>query len=159
MAAINTTFGFKDEISQAIALLNNSLTTLNKTLSAMTGQMSGANGAIDAVRQSSESAANGINGFNSKVFNLNQAVSLFHSVKGAVDSVTASVGEMNAAYTFQITQENKLATVMRSRMKASEEQIQSVKDYASELQKAGVIGDEVQLAGALRCSERSWAAR
>ncbi len=148
MAAINTTFGFKDQITQNLSLLNNALTQLNNTLSAMKGQMSTANSAIEKVSESSQKAADGVGGISAKMLNFNAAVGIFHSVKGAVDSVTASIGEMSAAYNFQMTQENKLATVMRSRMKASEEQIQSVKNYASALQSGGVIGDEVQLAGA-----------
>lgn len=148
MAAINTTFGFKDQITQNLSLLNNALTQLNNTLSAMKGQMSTANSAIEKVSESSQKAADGVGGISSKMLNFNAAVGIFHSVKGAVDSVTASIGEMSAAYNFQMTQENKLETVMRSRMKATQEQIQSVKDYASVLQSGGVIGDEVQLAGA-----------
>jgi hypothetical protein len=37
---------------------------------------------------------------------------------------------------------------MRNTMGAREEDIQSIKDLCSEQQKLGVIGDEVQLAGA-----------
>jgi hypothetical protein len=36
---------------------------------------------------------------------------------------------------------------MRNTTNATDEQIQSVKDLASELQGLGVVGDEVQLAG------------
>lgn len=41
-------------------------------------------------------------------------------------------------------------TVMRQRMGATDEEIQSIKDLASAQQKIGVIGDEVQLSGALQ---------
>jgi hypothetical protein len=52
------------------------------------------------------------------------------------------------AYKIQTEAETKLETVMRQRMGATDESIQSVKDYASALQNVGVVGDEVQLAGA-----------
>ncbi len=148
MAQINTTFGFKDQMTQGLSLLNQTLTSMNKTLSSMQSQMNGANQAIDEVRKSSEAAAGSVSGLSSGLLTFNAAIGVFNSVKGAVDSVTASISEMSAAYNFQMTQENKLATVMRARMGATEEQIQSVKDYASALQNSGVIGDEVQLAGA-----------
>lgn len=148
MAQINTTFGFKDQITQNLSLLNNVLTQMNRTLGEMKGQMGNANQAINNVAQSSERAANSVGGISSKLVNFNMATQVFRTVKGAVDSVTESIGEMSAAYNYQMTQENKLETVMKSRMKASREQIQSIKDYASELQTGGVIGDEVQLAGA-----------
>ena len=148
MAQINTTFGFKDQITQNLSLLNNVLTQMNRTLGEMKGQMGNANQAINNVAQSSERAANSVGGISSKLVNFNMATQVFRTVKGAVDSVTESIGEMSAAYNYQMTQENKLETVMKTRMKASKEQIQSIKDYASDLQKGGVIGDEVQLAGA-----------
>lgn len=52
------------------------------------------------------------------------------------------------SYDYQIEQETKLAVVMRQRMGATDDMIQSVKDLTTEQQKLGVIGDEVQLAGA-----------
>ncbi|MBR5653898.1 MAG: hypothetical protein IKX22_07425, partial [Prevotella sp.] len=52
-----------------------------------------------------------------------------------------------AAYQVQEEAERKLETVMRERMAATDDEIQQMKDLASEQQKLGVIGDEVQLAG------------
>ena len=56
------------------------------------------------------------------------------------------------AYGVQAEQEKKLEVVMKQRMGATDKGIQSVKDYASQLQKIGVVGDEVQLAGAQQVS-------
>ncbi|MCH3980497.1 MAG: hypothetical protein LKE41_00990 [Prevotella sp.] len=50
-------------------------------------------------------------------------------------------------YAVQETNERKLETVMRQRMGATDQEIQSVKDLASAQQRQGIIGDEVQLAG------------
>ena len=52
------------------------------------------------------------------------------------------------AYKVQAEAETKLETVMKQRMKSSDASIQSVKDFASAQQELGVVGDEVQLAGA-----------
>jgi hypothetical protein len=49
MAQINTTFGFKDQITQNLSLLNNVLTQMNRTLGEMKGQMGNANQAINNV--------------------------------------------------------------------------------------------------------------
>lgn len=148
MATIQTTFGFKDQMTQGLSLLNNTLTSMNKTLAQMQTQMSGANQAISEIKQTSEQAAGSVSGLSSGLLTFNAAIGVFNSVKGAVDSVTASIAEMSNAYNYQMTQESKLATVMQARMGATEAQIQSIKDYASTLQNTGVIGDEVQLAGA-----------
>lgn len=48
----------------------------------------------------------------------------------------------------QQTAEVKLISTMRQRMDATKEEIQNVKDLASEMQKVGIVGDEVALAGA-----------
>ena len=55
--------------------------------------------------------------------------------------------ECKSLYDVQLEAETRLGQVMRNTMGATDEQIQSVKDYSSELQKLGVIGDEVQLSG------------
>lgn len=52
------------------------------------------------------------------------------------------------AYNVQVEAETKLATIMKQRMGATDDVIDSIKELASEQQKLGVIGDEVQLAGA-----------
>ncbi len=52
----------------------------------------------------------------------------------------------------QIEAETKLQTVMRQRMAATDKSINSVKELASAQQQLGVVGDEVQLAGAQQLS-------
>lgn len=52
------------------------------------------------------------------------------------------------AYRIQFEAEKRIETVMRQRMKSTEAEIQQIKDLASEIQNAGIIGDEVTLTGA-----------
>lgn len=56
------------------------------------------------------------------------------------------------AYNEQLEAETKLNTVMKQRMKATTAEIDSVKKLASSQQRLGVVGDEVQLAGAQQLS-------
>lgn len=56
--------------------------------------------------------------------------------------------DLTDAYQVQLIAETQLQTVMRQRMSATAEEIQSIKDLASAQQELGVIGDEVQLSGA-----------
>ncbi len=58
------------------------------------------------------------------------------------------MGDLSKSYQQQELAETKLATVMRQRMGATDDEIASIKQLASEQQKLGVVGDEVQLAGA-----------
>ena len=66
----------------------------------------------------------------------------------AVHQLVKYSQEAVAAAQAQEEAETKLATVMRQRMNATDGMIESVKALAREEQKLGVIGDEVQLAGA-----------
>lgn len=78
-----------------------------------------------------------------------------NGIKASIDIAAASVSRLTAecsrlmkTYQTQIEAEARLAATMRNTTSASDAQIQSVKDLASELQTLGVVGDEVQLAGA-----------
>lgn len=97
-------------------------------------------------------------GFNSGVKNIG---GLLKGLKTSLGKVALAVGaafsvkavtefskESKAAWNTQLLAETKLETVMKQRMKATDGAVQSIKDFASSQQKLGVIGDEVQLAGA-----------
>ena len=66
----------------------------------------------------------------------------------SVAKIISYAKESKAAYDTQIIAEQKLETIMRQRMGATDESIKSIKEFASAQQELGVIGDEVQLAGA-----------
>lgn len=69
-------------------------------------------------------------------------------VYNGMSVMSGAVSELTEAYGVQEQAELKLETVMRQRMNASNADIQSIKNLAAEQQRIGVIGDEVQLAGA-----------
>lgn len=70
------------------------------------------------------------------------------TVTSTLNRVTATFSKLTEAYNTQIEAEARLTATMRNSTSASDKQIQSVKDLASSLQAVGVVGDEVQLAGA-----------
>ena len=72
----------------------------------------------------------------------------FNNIVGAISNVTNKMQEFVEANKMQQEAENKLAQVMRNTMGASMAEIDSIKQLASAQQELGVIGDEVQLAGA-----------
>ncbi len=69
-------------------------------------------------------------------------------------SIVATLGiakfvkDSNDAYITQMQNELKLTNHMKHRMNATDDEIRAVKELASAQQKLGVIGDEIQLAGA-----------
>lgn len=88
----------------------------------------------------------------------NGTVSLFHRIGDAafklnnivdvIGRVTGKMQQFADANKMQQVAENQLAQVMRNTMGASMDEISSIKELASAQQQLGVIGDEVQLAGA-----------
>lgn len=77
------------------------------------------------------------------------------AISTSIDSVNSTLGKMQevcrdltSAYIAQSEVETKLAVNMRNTMSAREEDIESIKKLCSAQQELGVIGDEVQLAGA-----------
>lgn len=80
--------------------------------------------------------------------NFNQIAQSFEQIGQSVNAINGQIQELAAAYAVQIQAETKLEVVMRQRMAATDEQIQSIKDLCAAQQELGVVGDEVQLAGA-----------
>ena len=66
----------------------------------------------------------------------------------AVKEIVNFAKQAMSAAEVQEEMERKLETIMRQRMGATEDMIQSVKDLTAEQQKLGVVGDEVQMSGA-----------
>lgn len=87
---------------------------------------------------------NGLDSLKSSLKSFAKVAAAAFSVKMIYDYAKAS----KEAYNTQIEQETKLTTIMKQRMGATDAQVDSVKQLAAEQQKLGVIGDEVQLAGA-----------
>ena len=74
----------------------------------------------------------------------------FRTLKGVIATlgIGAFIKQSNDAYNVQMQNELKLTSHMKHRMNATDDEIRSIKELASEQQKLGVIGDEIQLAGA-----------
>ena len=70
------------------------------------------------------------------------------AVNSAVTSMVSTMQDLAGAYQIQQQAETQLATVMKQRMDATDKDIQKIKELASAQQELGIIGDEVQLAGA-----------
>lgn len=67
---------------------------------------------------------------------------------GMINRAVSSFSQLTGAYRTQIEAEARLGATMKNSTSATNAQIESVKALASELQAVGVVGDEVQLAGA-----------
>ena len=63
-------------------------------------------------------------------------------------TLTSAAKAAGEAYDTQVEGEMRLARVMRNTMNASNDEIQSILDLTAAQQELGIIGDEVQLAGA-----------
>lgn len=119
-------------ISSGINKLKGSLKSLAKTAAA-----SMPFGKIGGVQKN-------INGLTSSLKGLAGVAAAAFSVKQVMNFAKAS----KEAYNESVQAETKLTTIMKQRMNASDEQIESIKELAAEQQKLGVVEDDVALAGA-----------
>ena len=113
---------------------------------------------FSAITKQSNKAKSAMSGMQASVSKscsrMSSAVSGLKKVLGALGatlSVAAVVSfskSAKEAYDTQIEAEAKLAQVMRNTIGASNEEIKAIKDLTAAQQALGVIGDEVQLAGA-----------
>ena len=86
--------------------------------------------------------------FRSAMLNLNQTTQVLQNFASGIVQISSSLQTYLSAFNAQSEAETKLANNMRNTMAAREEDIQSIKDLCAAQQELGVIGDEIQLAGA-----------
>lgn len=84
----------------------------------------------------------------SSIFNFAAIATGLDSVSKTLTNLQNVVKDLTAAHAAQVQVETQLAVNMRNTMAATEQQIQSIKDLCSAQQELGIVGDEVQLAGA-----------
>lgn len=84
----------------------------------------------------------------SKLAGIGRGFIMFNQAMEVAKKAADKMREFTEANRAQQEAEAKLAQVMRNTMGASYDEIASIKELASAQQKLGVIGDEVQLAGA-----------
>lgn len=103
---------------------------------------------IEEIRCAVEATKSSADKLKDAIINYSQVSVSIQNVIGGLQQLTGVLREYSAANAVQVEVETKLATVMRQRMEASEADIAAIKQLASAQQELGVIGDEVQLAGA-----------
>lgn len=101
--------------------------------------------AISSVQQESEKVK-------SSLVNWSQASQAFKNFRDLVGNLESAFSDLGSAYSEQVTREAQLAQAMRNTMGATDADIQKIKDLCSAQQELGVVGDEVQLAGAQELS-------
>lgn len=113
--------------------------------------ISGGDGSIILTTKVDETGLNkGVKGLKNSVKSMSSAFSGLGATIAAafsIRAISAFIKESNELYKIQMQNEVKLATVMRQRMKATDEQIQQVLDLTAAEQARGILGDEIQLAG------------
>lgn len=94
-----------------------------------------------ASEQTAQTAASSFGSMFKKAF----SIAAITAVVGKIKSVAE---EYQAAYQAAIEPEIKLATVMKQRMQATQDEVDSIIEYAGALEKVGVVGADAATAGA-----------
>ena len=103
---------------------------------------------VEGLGGSIEQAKNSSEGLKTSLLNFNQAVGAIQNVAAAFSQVSSAVSGMTQFYAAQVEAETKLQTVMRNTMDATDDEVRSIKDLCSAQQELGVVGADVQVAGA-----------
>ncbi len=85
---------------------------------------------------------------NNKFINFAAVATGASAMNDTVKSLKSTMEDLTAAYSAQVEVERQLETNMRNSMNATDQEIQAIKELCSAQQALGVVGDEVQLAGA-----------
>ncbi len=87
-------------------------------------QLKGLGATVEVVNKQTED-------LKTKFLNFNQIVSSVQHVTDAVSQVSGVMEKMTGFYSAQIEAENKLQTVMRNTMGATDEEVQAIKDLCA----------------------------
>lgn len=98
-------------------------------------------GALNNVKKSAEN-------LRTKAINFAQWSQSIEAAQRSVSELQGALAGLSAAYAAEEAAVSKLQTVMRNTMDATDDEVKSILELASAQQKLGVIGDEVQIAGA-----------
>lgn len=103
---------------------------------------------IRSANAQQENLNNSIRNGSTATSNLAQKIIGMVGAYASIHSVTGAIRDVLSAEDTQLEAETKLTTVMQQRMGATNQMVQSVKDLTAAQQGLGVVGDEVQIAGA-----------
>ena len=124
MAKINTIFSMTDEVTNPLKRMQSQL----------------------------EKTSRGFNDMAIKMLGVNQAVQLISTSINAFKKASAVMDEWVASYNEQFVNETKLATVMKTRMNATDETVNSIKEFMSAQQELGIYSAGMMTAGAQELS-------
>lgn len=103
---------------------------------------------IDGVGKMLKKVTEEANKAQNSIVDWSQAAQAADMLEQSVQQLFGVCKDLTNAYQAQLVAETQLQTVMKQRMSATDEEIQSIRELASAQQALGVIGDEVQLSGA-----------
>jgi hypothetical protein len=99
----------------------------------------------DSLTDGINNSTSAIDNFAASAFQINNVVGLFQNFTNIIGSVVSGFQNLTQAANVQESAERQLAVALQQSGEYTEENFQSMKDYASELQKASTTGDEVVL--------------
>lgn len=150
VSAVNMTISAMDDMNQS---MNAGINTAS--LAAARNEIAQAAAGFDQMEENIRNADMQQENLNSSIrtgssvtSNLTQKVIGMVGAYVSIHSTVSAIKDVLSAENTQIEVETKLATVMQQRMGATDQMVQSVKDLTAAQQGLGVVGDEVQMAGA-----------
>ena len=158
MASIKTVFTLTDNVSPALKTISINASLTQKSLTGLSGALNnvGTTGNIGdsasaSVDKMTDSAKLADKSFNNLVRTLVGVSSTIAIVSNAINILSRNLGRVNALikeYEDAISAETRLITVMKQRMNATEDMINSVRTLSGELQNSGIYSADLLMYGA-----------
>lgn len=112
-------------------------------------------GTFKDVTVNADDLANAINTVKDRADDLDKSLvsmaslgQIFDGLSSAVQNLSGYISNLTSDYRSALEVETKLSTAMRNTMDATDEEIQSIKDFCDEQEKLGVVAGDVQISAA-----------
>lgn len=112
------------------------------------GSLKTVQGELGDIDKISERINGQVEKFRSGLINLNQGVESLENIHNVIQQATQAMRNVTGIYEEQKVAETQLNTVMRQRMKSTDDEVKSVEGLCKAQQEEGVVAEEVSMAGA-----------
>ncbi len=139
----------QDQYNTKQAQLDTRLQNTTNALKIQQTEMANVNNELPSMAKKFDAAGDSIQNAGDKIKNSGVNVAKAGAIVtgAAAGLIVAGKKAIDSAF-LQTRNEEKLTEILRTRTNATDDQIQSIKNLTSEQQALGVVGDEVQIAGA-----------
>ena len=148
MAKITTTFTIIDRASSVFSRITGSANTLNTRFEVINTSLAQQSTAMDDATKKADALSKSANNLVRKLVGLSSAIAIVGNVANFVSIQLGRINALVKEYEDAVQAETMLTTVMKQRMNATDDMVQSILDMANAMEKVGIYEADAILMGA-----------